>query len=98
MASTGKTDGKHIVIGTRLTDSRSCPQISKSDGQTGCSNGKKTDASLVIISPFKQNRNKGEVNRKGNKGYGYGLRVDFAGKSGVPNRRRPYRPTIFTNI
>ena len=41
---------------------------------------------------FQANRNKRRSEPERHKGYGYGLRVDFAGKSGVPNRRRRIAP------
>lgn len=66
MASTGKTDGKHIVIGTVINRQPQLPTNIQIGTDKLAVKWEKTDASLFNTA-FKQTEIKGEVNRKGTK-------------------------------
>lgn len=66
MASTGKTDGKHIVIGTVINRQPQLPINIQIGTDKLAVKWEKTDASLFNTA-FKQTEIKGEVNRKGTK-------------------------------
>lgn len=66
MASTGKTDGKHIVIGTVINRQPQLPTNIQIGTDKLAVKWEQTDASLFNTA-FKQTEIKGEVNRKGTK-------------------------------
>lgn len=66
MASTGKTDGKHIVIGTVINRQPQLPSSIQIGTDKLAVKWEKTDASLFNTA-FKQTEIKGEVNQKGTK-------------------------------
>ena len=66
MASIGKTDGKHIVIGTVINRQPQLPTNIQIGTDKLAVKWEKTDASLFNTA-FKQTEIKGEVNRKGTK-------------------------------